>query len=188
MGRRPTEHLETELKFEVGLDFVLPDFTRLSWVSDPAREVWEPRLGRITKAWFEIEWLAILSGVRRCGVTVTSPEDLITKGGEWVKRGLSALPLEIQGFAGSYSSTAQKAQLGEPFVYRIVIGASPDLAAFKAAWDAGDNQEIGRLLGYPPCCLAFFQAVWVDQIVRFPSGFSLASSRLKYSHSFPSGG
>jgi inorganic triphosphatase YgiF len=30
MGRRPTEHLETELKFEVGLDFVLPDLGGLS--------------------------------------------------------------------------------------------------------------------------------------------------------------
>lgn len=125
------------------LDFVLPEFTRLSWVSDPAREVWEPRLRRITKAWFAIEWLAVLSGVRRCGVTVASSEDLITRGGEWVKSGLSALPLEIQG--------------------RIVVGPPVELAAFKAAWDAGDNQEIGRLLGYPKCCLDFFQAVWVDQ-------------------------
>ena len=27
------------------LDFTLPDFTRVSWVSDDARDVWEPRLG-----------------------------------------------------------------------------------------------------------------------------------------------
>src|SRR5260370_34820556 len=30
MGRRATEHLETELKFEVGLDFVLPDLGALA--------------------------------------------------------------------------------------------------------------------------------------------------------------
>jgi len=30
MGSRPTEHLETELKFEVGLDFVLPDLSGLA--------------------------------------------------------------------------------------------------------------------------------------------------------------
>src|SRR5260370_38409266 len=93
------------------LDFVLPDFTRLSWVSDPAREVWEPRLSRITKAWFEIEWLAILAGVRRCGGTVTSPEDLITKGGEWMKRGLRALPLQVQGRPRPYPAPPHKPQL-----------------------------------------------------------------------------
>jgi inorganic triphosphatase YgiF len=30
MGGRPTEHVETELKFEVGLDFVVPDLTGLA--------------------------------------------------------------------------------------------------------------------------------------------------------------
>jgi hypothetical protein len=146
------------------LDFVLPDFTRLSWVSDAARDVWEPRLGRITKAWLEIEWLAVLSDVRRCGVTMASAEELIARSGEWVKRGLSALPLEIQGASGhSYSSSGRKAVLGEPFVFRIVLGRPPDLAEFASAWDAGDNRGIGRLLGYPPCCVDFFQAVWADQ-------------------------
>src|SRR5713226_571330 len=29
------------------LSFVLPDFTRHSWVGDKARQIWEPRLGRI---------------------------------------------------------------------------------------------------------------------------------------------
>ncbi len=31
MGTRPAEHLETELKFEVGLDFVLPDLSGLAY-------------------------------------------------------------------------------------------------------------------------------------------------------------
>jgi inorganic triphosphatase YgiF len=38
MGSRPTEHVETELKFEVGLDYVLPDLGGLakgSAVSEP---------------------------------------------------------------------------------------------------------------------------------------------------------
>ena len=33
------------------LSYVLPDFTRVSWVSDPARHVWEPRIQRIGAAW-----------------------------------------------------------------------------------------------------------------------------------------
>jgi hypothetical protein len=147
------------------LDFVLPDFTRLSWVSDPAREAWEPRLRSITKAWLEIEWLAILADVRRCGVTMVTPEELVARSGEWLTRGLSALPLEIQGLSGShsYASTGRQALLGEPFVFRIVLGRPADLAEFKRVWDAGDNRGIGRLLGYPSCCLDFFHAVWVDR-------------------------
>ncbi len=40
------------------LDFTLPDFTRFSWVSEEARRVWEPRLKRISSAWFDVEWLS----------------------------------------------------------------------------------------------------------------------------------
>ena len=32
------------------LPHVLPDFTRVSWVSDRARAVWEPRVSRIGSA------------------------------------------------------------------------------------------------------------------------------------------
>lgn len=146
------------------LDFSLPDFTRLSWVSDPAREVWEPRLQQITKAWLEIEWLSVADGVRRCGVTIVSPEEFVRQAGEWVKRGLNGLPVEIQGSSSSsYASTAVEAELGKPFVFRVVVGLPRDLADFKEAWDETDDQEIGSLLGYPACCHEFFRQVWVEQ-------------------------
>ena len=48
------------------LSYVLPDFTRISWVSDKARATWEPRIQRIGNAWSEIEWRSVLSGRRRC--------------------------------------------------------------------------------------------------------------------------
>jgi len=146
------------------LDFSLPDFTRLSWVSDPAREVWEPRLQQITKAWLEIEWLSVADGVRRCGVTIVSPEEFVQQAGEWVKRGLNGLPVEIQGTSSSsYASTAVETELGKPFVFRVVVGLPRDVADFKEAWDETDDQKIGSLLGYPACCHEFFRQVWVEQ-------------------------
>src|SRR5947209_2501636 len=104
------------------LDFTLPEFTRLSWVSDVAREVWEPRLQRIAKAWLEVEWLSVVAGLRSCGVTMVSPEDLIVRSGEWLKRGLTALPLEIQSLSNyADHSTGAKTGLGTPFVFRTVL-------------------------------------------------------------------
>jgi SAM-dependent methyltransferase len=145
------------------LDFGLPDFTRFSWTSDRAREVWGPRLHRITKAWLEIEWRSVVAGVRPCGVTMVGPEEFVEQAGDWVRHGLSAVPVEIQGLnGGAYASTSRQALLGEPFVFRVVVGSPRDVADFKAAWDAGDNPEIGRRLGYPPCCYAFFQQTWVE--------------------------
>lgn len=146
------------------LDFVLPDFTRLSWASDRARETWEPRLKRVSQVWFNLEWLSVAAGLRACGLKIASPEEFVAQAGEWAKHGLSGLPLEIQGLStSSYSSTNVRAELGKPFVFRIVIATPPDLTAFKTAWDDGDDERIGQLLGYPACCYRFYRRVWVDE-------------------------
>jgi inorganic triphosphatase YgiF len=49
MGSRPTEHVETELKFEVGVDFVLPD---LSAVADGAA-VSAPEVYHLVASYFD---------------------------------------------------------------------------------------------------------------------------------------
>ncbi|MCP4547299.1 MAG: radical SAM protein [bacterium] len=126
------------------LDYTFPDFTRVSWVSDAARTIWEPRLNRIREAWAEIEWLTVAAGIRPCAVTMVSPEDFEVGAGPWAEHGLSALPLE-------------------PNLFRIALGTPQHVAQFKKAWDAADQKAIGKLLGYPPCCHEFFRQVWVEQ-------------------------
>jgi hypothetical protein len=146
------------------LDFELPEFTRIAWVSDAAREVWEPRLTRITKAWQHVEWLSIVCGMRRCAVTMVSPTAFVAGAAEWARQGLCALPLAMEGVSGqSYTNRATGVDFGKPFVFRVVLGEPRDVARFKEAWDGADHAEIGRLLGYPSCCHEFFRAVWVDE-------------------------
>ncbi len=145
------------------LDFVLPEFTRLAWVSDRAEQVWRPRLDRIAAARAEIEWRSVLDGVRACAVTMASPEEFLTLGARWAEVGLNALPVEMQGVSGQpYTAAAIPAAPGQPFVFRFVLGRPTDVTSFKAAWDEGDQEAIGDHLGYPSCCRAFFEQVWVD--------------------------
>lgn len=145
------------------LDFTLPDFTRLAWVSDHAKATWQPRLARITSAWMEIEWRAVLAGARRCALTMVSPEAFMEQGAVWAGEGLNALPVEMAGVSGQpYSATGVPFRPGEPFVFRFVIGRPADVVVFKAAWDAAEQEQIGDLLGYPGCCREFFRRTWVD--------------------------
>jgi 2-polyprenyl-3-methyl-5-hydroxy-6-metoxy-1,4-benzoquinol methylase len=161
------------------LAFTLPDFTRLLWVSDAARDVWAPRLSRITKAWLEIEWRTVAASVRPCGVTVASPQGFLALAATWAESGLGGLPVEIQGVNGSsYSSTSVPVEAGKPFVFRFVVGRPSDVLTFKRAWDAGDQASIGGLLGYPACCYRFFRRVWVEQGLvdtTWPMGVATAS-------------
>jgi hypothetical protein len=144
------------------LNFVLPDFTRIIWVSEQAKKSWEPRIMDIKQAWNEIEWLSVVYGVRRCAVDVVRSEDLVTRTAQWAGHGLHMLPVHMHGLSQhSYSNTLEKYKPGEPLLYRIVIGKAHDVLRFREAWAKNDNQEMGELLGYPACCRDFFSRVWV---------------------------
>lgn len=145
------------------LPFVLPDFTRVSWVSDSARNRWLARLQRVTNAWIEIEWLTIVKGVRSCSITMASPEQFLKRAPMWAKLGLSALPFDLQGPTNQYASSSVRTELGKQFSFRFVLGSPKHVAEFHEAWEAADDTAIGKLLGYPACCRRFFKQTWVDQ-------------------------
>lgn len=103
--------------------FVLPDFTRLAWVSERAREVWQPRIVDIGGAWSRIEWLSLVEGVRACSLTRMNPIDLPGQVAPLTHYGLGAVPLGLEGQSNrSYSSTPSTYRQGHPFVYPVVIG------------------------------------------------------------------
>jgi Methyltransferase domain len=145
------------------LDFTLPDFTRIMWVSDRARKTWQPILDLIIKAWLEIEWLSVVEGVRACCLIAVTPEQFVHKGGQWAEHGLNNLPLAVQGSSNyTYSATSTPVKPGKPIIFRIVVGKPHHVIEFKRAWDAGDDMSIGRLLGYPDCCMDFYRENWIQ--------------------------
>jgi hypothetical protein len=144
------------------LTYVMPDFTRISWVGDRARAAWEPRIRRIGQAWAEIEWRSIIAGVRKCALTSVPADQLVARSTDWAAEGLSMLPVGLSGVASGYASTSVSPRTGEPFEYRVAIGDLADVAAFKQAMDAGDDGTMGRLLGFPACCISFFRRTWVE--------------------------
>jgi hypothetical protein len=71
------------------------------------------------------------------------------------------MPVAMSGVASGYASSAVAPRMGEPFEYRVAVGALADVAAMKDAIDRGDDITMGALLGFPPCCTAFFRETWV---------------------------
>lgn len=144
------------------LDFRLPNFCRIAWASNKARQVWDVRLKRISKAWHEIEWLSVADNLRSCAICQVIPEELPKHASRWLSSGLYALPLQISN-AGHYSTYAAKVDTSKAISVRLVVGKPESLVKFQRAWDEGDQLEIGRLLGYPSCCSSFFEDVWVTK-------------------------
>ena len=73
------------------------------------------------------------------------------------------MALGLEGTSGhSYSSTPTPREQGKPFVVTAAVGRLDDAVEFSDAWRESDDEAIGKLLGYPPCCRAFFRRVWVE--------------------------
>jgi hypothetical protein len=138
---------------EPRLDFVLPMFLRVAWVSDQARGIWEPRFAEIARSWREIEWRTVVDGVRRCAILSLSHDELTGLAPVLEHEGVRAVPL---------SSSLRQSDGRNVLVYRVVIGRSREMPRFRKAWMRGDDETIGQCLGYPECCRAFFRRLVVD--------------------------
>lgn len=154
------------------LPFVLADWTRLIWVSEVAKAVWQQRIHNINEAWSRIERWAVVEGARHSCLTFFEPHYL-PEATHWAtSHGLVLLPMARVGIADQYSATPKAVEDGSRWQYRAVLTRHEFAQEWLAAWrDTGEggrykgtnNRAIGGLLGYPECCIDFFEREWVEQ-------------------------
>ncbi|WP_248962910.1 hypothetical protein [Sphaerisporangium perillae] len=149
--------------YEDRLPFVLPDFTRVAWVSDHASDVWGPRIRQIAGAWSQVERHSVLEGVRPCFLSRMPVEELLANAPVWVRHGLAVLPLKQEGMVNGYRAAPVPSGAGDRDGLLTVVGRPEDTARFHAAWTSHDHDAMGRLLGYPSCCRSFFDDIWVKR-------------------------
>lgn len=152
------------------LKFTLPDFFRVAWTSDQARNIWAHQLGSLAQFVKVAEWSSVASGVRPCAEIRISSNSFVTSAKKWAALGLSHLFLP-QGNSGS----------GDSDHLQLAIGAPSVLNAYADALQRGDHNEIGRLLGYPICCRKSYlsriqTADYMDPIWWIVNGAAAAGS------------
>lgn len=146
------------------LNFRLQDFTRHLWVSDHAKDVWQPRIRKILTCLQETERLAVAADLQPCMLRIVPPEQLEEQRHKMAEHGLSVALLDrLRVQRTTYNAVLVEANSGEPFNQRIVIGSACHVEAFQAAWKRDDQREVRSLLGYPDCCRDFFQEVWIKE-------------------------
>lgn len=143
------------------LPFRLKEFTRCSWVSDPARELWEPRLQRISTCLNELQRLSVQAGMRRCALLSTNSDELESLKQLAQQSGLVTRPLRKMAAPSTYSASLIEPQPDAPFNFWVAVGHEASLQQFVRAHERNDDETVGHLLGYPECCRRFFQRVWV---------------------------
>lgn len=144
------------------LAFRLPDFTRISWVSDEAKAHWEPKIRGASRLVSSLELLSVTHGLRKCALVPVDVTKLPAHKDEIERLGLTTLELYRFGTNGAYSSEVNNDYSN----YQVAMCAVGDELAVQSAYllnEEGDSVKLGSLLGYPDCCTRFFKRVWHEE-------------------------
>ncbi len=144
------------------LPFRLHDFTRYAWVSDAARDAWEPRIRRVSAMLAELEWRTIERGFRAASLQVVAEAN-----SDYAARlrihGFELVRLQAIKQAHTYSASLTACTSGARDAHWCAIGRKSAVTNLVGAVSVSDNNKIGRLLGYPQCCIECFKGTWVDE-------------------------
>lgn len=115
------------------------------WASEQARAEWEPVLRRAQAAWSELELASVTEHLRASALVHLDPGEITRASREASGMGLALTILEEKS----------------PGAYRAAVHWPGPLAAqWHRAWAGRDDETIGRMLGFPACCRAFFARTW----------------------------
>ena len=96
------------------LGYRLPDFVRVTWVSDNARDTWNPRISQIAKVWWAVEEASVLEGIRPCGLITIVGDEFVRRAAGWARRGYCGVPLDTRTLTRSVPITTTGLDGGNP--------------------------------------------------------------------------
>lgn len=148
----------------IRLPYVLPEWTRMIWSSAIVRQTWEQKLQRASTIWLEIEERGVEQGIRPSALIFLDERAFIEKSMYYAKKGLVLQPLTRVNKSQSYSSSgSQEFDASKPTSFRCALTTPALVPEWIEAWEKSDNRKIGELLGFPSCCIEFFQRIWIDE-------------------------
>jgi hypothetical protein len=104
-----------------------------------------------------LEWRSILEGIRTCALKIVTPNELESFRDKLAQYGLIVTSLEKIAAGNIYAVSRSAPKEGEPFNYWCVMGRPSDAQDIQNAYSSNNAEALGRFLGYPPCCTAFYR-------------------------------
>lgn len=137
------------------------EFVKINWVSSVARERWQPIFTGCSNFFTNLEIASVRNGLRRATIQTCPPEKLEQMALVLLESGLTVTPIDKIPKSDIYASSGRLLGPNEPWDYKVAIGKFDAIQDLAKAYKNGDNQKIGWVLGYPNCCIEFFNKYWV---------------------------
>jgi len=138
----------------------LPQLLRKAWVGVEARRRHDDTMRRAAEAWEIAEW-RWADVARPCALVSLLPAEYTGRLQQFEAAGLAVAPLRVLNVAPDGSDD-------DVHSVEMVIGSRRNVRKFRAAWIDRNDDALGALLGYPACCRAFFDVVFVSRQLGDP--------------------
>jgi len=143
--------------------------TRIAWWSNELKDLWEPRIERIRAAYNATELTTVITGMRRVFVYHINSATFDESYEFLRKNKLVYYPTNKSGLYSGFSHKHQPVEHGKPYMlYGAAVKSDDEEAGdlFTKASNGGtDHVIIGTLLGYPRCCIDFFNNTWGSESI-----------------------
>jgi hypothetical protein len=144
-----------------------PRASALFWKDTARARVWESRFGAAQGIYAEMEYATVREGVRSILFCNAVPADpFLTR----VERdGLRWRTLFRVKKYGGFAHQHVIAEENDPDSWRHVVVARDErtieevVALHRRELDAAAHSRLGSLLGFPPCCVSFFERHWFER-------------------------
>ena len=143
-------------------------FVRFSWKSPEIARKYEPLRDRIVQLCERIEYESVKRGLRPANVFHMSPQRFDKQIEQITLDGLVFLPILRSKMYQGYAHRFYPVETidSNTFVYGVVARDVETAEKFrKAHFQRTDHVTIGKLLGYPECCVHFFAEKWQQGIL-----------------------
>ena len=141
-------------------DFKPPETFRVQWASKTIQEEYEPRITRLSSDFSRAELLTVFNRERAGCIVNLNKEDLLYDARvskEIRANSCYVYPMNYVPVSKVYSNAVQSLQPGEDYQVRMMVTNITDYP---------NMNNLGRILGYPECCIKFFENYWTSKGYR----------------------
>ncbi|MFC3195529.1 class I SAM-dependent methyltransferase [Marinicella sediminis] len=133
------------------LNFKLKPFKRISWTTEQIAEIWTKRIKTINQAFTAIEIESVFQGTRKAAIVridnMTFADVLIRT----VSTSLLAVPIAMEANKNDQDGRLDIAHI------TVLICEFSLAGIIQDAVKKQDHETVGHYLGYPACCVSFYQ-------------------------------
>jgi len=147
----------------------IQNFTRI--MPKHGHQEWLEKLGQMNELCLEAEYQMVKKGFRAAAIIYVDPQNLKTVLEKINKDRLIITPLKKIASMTGFSILGESPEIGHPFLWGSCLTRTyQDSQKFKEANLKNDHRTVGRMLGYPDCCIDYFIRtfpidpcpIWVD--------------------------